>query len=101
MAANLQQLCIDLLGVAVKTHLEPRCKNLPLWDNGLGKFAAGLVKSAGVPDVTGDEIAAGALKALGIGEGARPGGLYRPIRRGTIAAAGNGRVIETTAEVVR
>lgn len=96
MAVNLQELCVGLLCQAVKTHLEPRFNNLPLWDNGLGKFTEGLVKSAGIPDITGEEFAAGALRAIGIGKDARPGGLYKAPRRVQIEQ--HGRTINVKSE---
>lgn len=64
---NLQELCLALIGHAVKTYAEPRCANLPLWDNGVGKLAEGLVQ-AGVPPVTGDEVAERALRMMGVGQ---------------------------------
>jgi hypothetical protein len=101
MATNLQELCIALLAQAVKTHLEPKCKNLPLWDNGLGRLAEGLVQSAGIPALTGDDLAAGTLRALGMGPNPRRGGIYRPIRRAAPATIEEkGRVIDVQAEVV-
>jgi hypothetical protein len=63
---NLQELCLALIGQAVKQHVEPRCNNLPLWENGIGKLAEGLVQ-AGVPPVTGDEVAERALRMMGVG----------------------------------
>jgi hypothetical protein len=94
MATNIQELCLALIGQAVKAHLEPRCNNLPLWDNGLGRLTEGLVKSA-VPNVTGDDVAAGVLAAMGVGQPRIAGGArasrYQPARH-------TGRIIE--AEVV-
>jgi hypothetical protein len=98
MATNLQELCLALIGNVVKTHLEPKC-GLPLWDNGLGRFAEGLVQSAGVPAITGDDLARGTLRALGMGPNPRRGGLYRPIRRAGPQRP-NERVIDVQAEVV-
>jgi hypothetical protein len=101
---DLQQLCIALLGQAVKTHLEPKCNNLPLWDNGLGRLAEGLVQSAGIPALTGDDVAVGTLRALGMGPNPRRGGIYRPIRRAPAesqnGAVSQSRVIDVQAEVV-
>lgn len=65
MATNLQDLCVELLGAAVKTHLEPKCNNLPLWENGLGRLAKGLIE-ASVPAVTGDMVAEGALQMMNV-----------------------------------
>ena len=95
MATNLQQFVTSLLGHVVKTHVEPKV-GFPLWENGLGKFTEGLVASSGIPDVTGDEIAVGALRALGMGKQPRRGGFYRPIRQVTIG--GDGKVIDVKAE---
>ena len=64
---NLQELCLILIGQAVKKHVEPRCNNLPLWENGLSRIAEGLVQ-AGVPPVTGDEVAERALRMMGVGQ---------------------------------
>ncbi len=102
---NLQDLIVGALGHAVKKHVEPRYNNAPLWDNGLGKFAEGLVQ-ASVPNVTGDDIAEGALLMLGVRRPGQP----RVIGRGrpsqdrasvdrTTQNPASGRVIE--AEVLR
>jgi hypothetical protein len=91
MASNLQELCVELLGAAVKTHLEPKCNNLPLWDNGLGRLARGLVE-ASVPAVTGDMVAEGALQMMGVRR--RPPSPYRA------SAPGQGPVIDVNGRRV-
>ena len=65
MASNLQELCVALIAQAVKEHLEPKCNNLPLWDNGLGTIAQGLVQTK-IPALTGDQIAEGMLRMMGV-----------------------------------
>lgn len=100
MPVTLDQFVIGALEGYVRTHVQPKVPQFDLLGNGLGVVIRGLVQSAGIPDVTGDEIAAGALKAIGIGAGARPGALYRPVRRVSIDKGGPGRVIDVRAEVV-
>lgn len=102
MAVSLQDLCITLAEQWVQNHVQPRCGNFDLLGNGGSVIVRGLVVSAGVPDVTGDEVAAGLLRALGMkGDDARPGCLHRPIKRAEIRRENGRVVIDTTAEVVR
>lgn len=76
MATNLQEVCLGLIGAAVRTHLEPRCNKLPLWDNGLGALTSGLVQRF-VPDITGDVVAQRALEMMGMAPGPRRQLSYR------------------------
>lgn len=62
---SLQEIALSMLGYAVRTHLEPRMRNLPLWDNGLGALAHGIVQNT-IPNLTGDQIAQNLLMAMGM-----------------------------------
>jgi len=100
MPQTLDQFAVALIERYVR-HVQPRHAD-SLLSNGLGVVIRGLVDAAGVPAVTGDEIAAGTLKALGF-KGLRPGGLHRPIRRAQSQnpASGAARVIDVQSEVMR
>ena len=67
MALTLHQFVMGLAEAAFKTHVEPKLNKAPLWDNGVGKLTEGIVTAAGVPQYTGDQIAAGILHMMGVG----------------------------------
>jgi hypothetical protein len=102
MPQTLDQFAVQLIEGYVRKVQPARADTL--LSNGLGVVIRQLVDAAGVPSVTGDEIAAGALRALGF-KGNRPGGLHRPVARGRIpsrdSASVPGRVIDVTGEVIR
>ena len=84
---TLDQLALGLVEHLVRTRLEPRFRGLPLWDNGLGALAGGVVR-ANVPQFSGDQVAANLLQAMGVKQ-ARPRGSRN-------RAMGPGRVIDVT-----
>jgi hypothetical protein len=49
IARRLDQLVLNCAEHVVKTAIEPRLSNLPLWDGGGGELVAEYVKLAGVP----------------------------------------------------
>ncbi len=102
MPQTLDQFAVALLEGYVRQVAPNRADTL--LSNGLGVVIRGLVDASGIPAVTGDEIAAGALKALGMKGTGRPGGLHRPVSRGRPSqnpANGAARVIDVQAEVIR
>lgn len=99
MPATLRSFSLALLQQFV-SQVHPR--GAMAWENGVGRLAAGLVDAAGVPEVTGDDIAVGALNLLGIGPAPRRGALHRPVA-GRIASqeSAAGPVIDVQGEWVR
>lgn len=58
---RLDLLLLECVGQVVKVCVEPRCKNIPLWDGGMREVALAKLKEMGVPDrpVTVVEVARG------------------------------------------
>lgn len=56
---RLDLLLLECLGQVVKQTIEPRCKNIPLWDGAIREIAHEKLKELGVPDqpVTFIEVA--------------------------------------------
>jgi hypothetical protein len=47
---RIDLLLLECVGQVVRTCVEPRCKDLPLWDGGLRDVAAAKLKEMGVTD---------------------------------------------------
>jgi hypothetical protein len=90
---TLDQFALGLVEHLVRTHLEPKFRGLPLWDNGLGALAGGVVR-ANVPQFSGDQVAANLLQAMGLKQARRPSSRVR-------AGQASGRVIDVAGGPLR
>lgn len=88
---TLDQFALGFVEHVVRTYVEPRFRNLPLWDNGLGTLAGGVVR-ANIPQLAGDQVAANLLEAIGIRQ-PRVSGSRRASRN---RAGQPGQVIDVT-----
>lgn len=91
---NLQDFLHALAGAAFKAHIEPRLNKAPLWDNGVGALAKGVINAA-VPPVTGDDVAARVLAMFGIGRNRLASGRRIPLQYDA-SQPGQGRVIDVS-----
>lgn len=68
MPVTLDQVLLQLFKQHVyDKHIAPGLgeHGETLWNNGVGRLTHGLIRSAGVQPVTGDEVAAGVLQMIG------------------------------------
>jgi len=90
---TLQQFLHALAEAAFKKHVEPKLNNVPVWDNGIGHLAQGVI-NATVPPVTGDDVAARVLAMFGIGRNRLA--QRRRIPSQYDASSDSGKVIDVT-----
>ncbi len=102
MPTTLDQMAVGLLGLLYQKHVAPKVpQGFDLWSNGLGRLAQGAVQAAGVPQLTGDEVAAGVLAMLGVGQPRlRVGAPPRMVRRVSIDKNGQLQFEEVQPQVI-